>query len=56
MPATINKKRTQTNWQEQILYQNYDCPALPLKKNPLHFDDLQDFIKCYNPEKQNKKA
>ncbi|MDO5509496.1 MAG: class I SAM-dependent DNA methyltransferase [Weeksellaceae bacterium] len=27
-----------------------------LKKNPLHFDHLQDFIKCYNPENRNKRT
>ena len=27
-----------------------------LKKNPLKFDDLADFITCYNPENQNKRS
>ena len=26
-----------------------------LKKNPLKFEDLSDFIKCYNPENPNKR-
>jgi type I restriction enzyme M protein len=26
-----------------------------LKKNPLTFDDLQDFIKCYNPNNRHKR-
>ncbi len=27
-----------------------------LKKNPLKLEDLQDFIKCYNPEKRHKRT
>lgn len=26
-----------------------------LKKNPLKFEDLADFVKCYNPENRNKR-
>ena len=26
-----------------------------LKKNPLKFEDLADFVKCYNPQNRNKR-
>ncbi|MDR0312684.1 MAG: hypothetical protein LBI14_03730 [Treponema sp.] len=26
-----------------------------MKQNPLRFEDLQDFIKCYNPDNRHKR-
>ena len=27
-----------------------------MKQNPLRYDDLQDFIKCYNPENRQERT
>jgi len=41
LPARTGKK--------QFVYDYYTNSHHTLKKNPLKFDDLKEFIECYNP-------
>ncbi|MGE0772346.1 MAG: N-6 DNA methylase [Cyclobacteriaceae bacterium] len=50
------KTASKDPWTKEIWYYDYRTNIHhTLKKNPLKFDDLQDFIKCYNPKNRNKR-
>ena len=43
-------------WTKEIWYYDYRTNVHhTLKKNPLKLSDLEDFIKCYNPENRHKR-
>jgi type I restriction enzyme M protein len=50
------KPASEKPWTEKLwLYDLRTNKHFTLKKNPLRYDDLQDFIKCYNPENQHER-
>lgn len=52
-----NKPASKDPWTKEVWIYDYRSNiSHTLKKNPLHFDHLQDFIKCYNPENRNKRT
>lgn len=51
-----NKEAGKTPWTKEIWVYDYRTNIHhTLKKNPLKLDDLQDFIKCYNPGNRHKR-
>ncbi|WP_426671474.1 N-6 DNA methylase [Mucilaginibacter sp. McL0603] len=50
------KPSSKDPWTKEVWYYDYRTNIHhTLKKNPLKFDDLQDFITCYNPENRHKR-
>ncbi|MGE0590174.1 MAG: N-6 DNA methylase [Cyclobacteriaceae bacterium] len=50
------KPASKDPWTKEIWYYDYRTNIHhTLKKNPLKFDDLSEFIKCYNPKNRNKR-
>ena len=48
------KPASETPWTEKLwIYDLRTNQHFTLKTNPLKLDDLQDFIKCYNPENRH---
>jgi len=51
-----NKPASNEPWTKEVgIYDFRTNVHFTLKKNPLKFEDLQDFIACYNPEKRYKR-
>lgn len=51
-----NKPAAKHPWTKEVWIYDYRTNVRhTLKKNPLKFDDLQDFIKCYNASNRNKR-
>jgi type I restriction enzyme M protein len=51
-----NKPASKDPWTQDVWIYDYRTNIRhTLKKSPLKFDDLQDFIKCYNPENRHKR-
>ena len=51
-----NKEASKNPWTKEIWVYDYRTNIHhTLKKNPLKFDDLKDFIKCYNPGNRHKR-
>ncbi len=50
------KPASEKPWTEKLwIYDLRTNKHFTLKENPLRFDDLQDFIKCYNPENRHNR-
>ena len=52
-----NHPASPTPWTKEVWF--YDCRTNihhTLKKKPMRFEDLADFIKCYNPQKPTERA
>lgn len=50
------KPASEKPWTEKLwLYDLRTNKHFTLKTNPLRYDDLQDFIKCYNPENRHER-
>jgi type I restriction enzyme M protein len=51
------KPASETAWTQKLwIYDLRTNSHFTLKTNPLKFDDLKDFIKCYNPENRHERA
>lgn len=51
-----NKPSAKSPWTKEVWFYDFRTNIhFTLKKNPLKFEDLADFIKCYNPENINKR-
>lgn len=51
-----NREANPNPWTKEVWYYDYRTNIHhTLKKKPLRFDDLQDFISCYNPENRHKR-
>lgn len=51
-----NKPASKDAWTKDVwIYDYRSNVGHTLKKNPMHFDHLQEFIKLYNPGKQKQK-
>ena len=51
-----NQVASPNPWTKEIWYYDYRTNIHhTLKKKPMKLDDLQDFIKCYNPENRHKR-
>ncbi len=51
-----NKPTAQNPWTKEVWFYDFRTNIhFTLKKNPLKFEDLQDFISCYNPENINQR-
>ncbi len=51
-----NKPAGKDPWTQEVWFYDYRTNIRhTLKKSPLKFEDLQDFIKCYNPENRHKR-
>jgi len=51
-----NREASPNPWTKEVWYYDYRTNIHhTLKKKPLRFDDLQDFIDCYNPENRHKR-
>ena len=51
-----NKPAAKSTWTKEIWIYDYRTNVRhTLKRSTLKFDDLSDFIKCYNPENRNKR-
>lgn len=51
-----NKPAAKTPWTKEIWFYDFRTNIhFTLKKNPLQFDDLHDFIQCYNASNINKR-
>lgn len=51
-----NKPAAKSPWTKEIWIYDYRTNVRhTLKRNTLKFDDLSDFIKCYNPENRSKR-
>ncbi|NQE44670.1 hypothetical protein C5S31_01440 [ANME-1 cluster archaeon GoMg2] len=49
-----NKPASKEAWTKEVwIYDFRTNIHFTLKKNPLKFEDLKDFIKCYNPENRH---
>jgi len=49
-----NKPASKDPWTKEVwIYDFRTNVHFTLKKNPLNFEDLQDFISCYNPENRH---
>lgn len=49
-----NREASPFHWSKEVWY--YDCRTNihhTLKKQPMRFNDLQDFIQCYNPQNRH---
>ena len=52
-----NKPASKEPWTKDVWIYDYRSKiSHTLKKNQLHFDHLQEFIKLYNPENRNKRT
>jgi len=50
------KPASKNPWTKEIWYYDYRTNVHHTqKKNPMRFEDLQDFIKCYNPVNRHKR-
>jgi type I restriction enzyme M protein len=50
------KAASETPWTKKLwIYDLRTNKHFTLKTNPLRYEDLQDFIKCYNPENRHKR-
>lgn len=50
------KPSSKTAWTKEIWFYDYRTNINhTLKKNPLKFEDLKDFISCYNPKNRHKR-
>jgi type I restriction enzyme M protein len=51
-----NKPASKSPWTKEVWIYDYRTNVRhTLKKNPLKFDDLNDFVECYNPSNRNKR-
>lgn len=51
-----NKPASKDPWTKEIWFYDFRTNIhFTKKKNPLKYDDLIEFIKCYNPENRNKR-
>ena len=51
-----NKPASKSPWTREVWIYDYRTNVRhTLKKNPLKFDDLKDFVECYNPSNRNKR-
>ncbi|MEI7590357.1 MAG: class I SAM-dependent DNA methyltransferase [Deltaproteobacteria bacterium] len=51
-----NKTANRVPWTKEVWIYDYRTNIRhTLKKNPLKFDDLRDFIECYNPSNRHKR-
>ena len=51
-----NKPASKEPWTKEIWYYDFRSNIhFTLKKNPLQKSDLEDFIKCYNPENRHRR-
>ena len=51
-----NKEASKNPWTKEVWVYDYRTNIHhTLKKNPLKFDDLKDFITCYNPSNRHKR-
>jgi type I restriction enzyme M protein len=51
-----NKPASKDPWTKEIWFYDYRTNIHhTLKKNPLKFDDLKEFISCYNPENRHNR-
>lgn len=51
-----NKEASPNPWTKEVWYYDYRTNIHhTLKKKPLHFENLKEFIKCYNPENRHKR-
>ncbi len=51
-----NREASPKPWTKQVWYYDYRTNIHhTLKKKPLRFEDLTDFIKCYNPKNRHKR-
>ena len=51
-----NRAASKEPWTKEIWFYDYRTNIHhTLKKKPLRFEDLQDFIACYNPDNRNKR-
>jgi type I restriction enzyme M protein len=51
-----NKEASPDPWTKEVWYYDYRTNIHhTLKKKPMRFEDLQDFIKCYNPANRRKR-
>lgn len=51
-----NKPASKEPWTKEIWFYDYRTNIHhTLKKNPLKYDDLKDFISCYNPSNRHKR-
>jgi type I restriction enzyme M protein len=51
-----NKKASKDPWTKEVWIYDYRTNVHhTLKKNPLKFEDLKDFITCYNPKSRQKR-
>jgi type I restriction enzyme M protein len=51
-----NKPASKDPWTKEVWIYDYRTNVRhTLKKNPLKFDDLKDFVECYNPSNRNKR-
>jgi type I restriction enzyme M protein len=51
-----NKPASKDSWTKEIWVYDYRTNIHhTLKKNPLKFEDLNDFVACYNPGNRNKR-
>lgn len=51
-----NKEASSNSWTKDVWYYDYRTNIHhTLKKKPLRFEDLADFVKCYNPENRHER-
>ena len=51
-----NQAASPDPWTKEVWYYDYRTNVHhTLKKKPMRFEDLQDFIQCYNPENRHKR-
>lgn len=51
-----NKEASPNPWTKEVWYYDYRTNIHhTLKKKPLRFEDLADFVKCYNPENRHER-
>jgi type I restriction enzyme M protein len=49
-----NKEASKTPWTKEVWYYDYRTNVHhTLKKKPMRYEDLQEFIKCYNPDNRH---
>jgi type I restriction enzyme M protein len=50
------KPASETHWTERLwIYDLRTNKHFTLRTKPLHYEDLQDFIKCYNPQNRHER-
>lgn len=51
-----NREASKEPWTKEVWYYDYRTNIHhTLKKKTMRFDDLQDFVECYNPKNRNKR-